>query len=110
MGLPTIICAVIFAVAVLLAVPLGKYLSKVYKEEKSLLDFLEPLENRLYRFCRINIQVGMNWKRYLSAILIINGIWFAWTIIILLFQGKLFLNPAHNPSMDWSLALNSAIS
>jgi K+-transporting ATPase ATPase A chain len=110
MFLQTISCTLIFAVAVFLAVPLGKYLSRVYKEEKSLLDFLQPLETRLYRFCRINVQTGMNWKQYLSAIFIINGIWFAWAMLILLFQGKLFLNPAHNPSMDWSLALNSAIS
>jgi potassium-transporting ATPase potassium-binding subunit len=110
MGLPTIICAVIFAVAVLLALPLGKYLSKVYKEEKSLLDFLQPLENRLYKFCHINARTGMNWKQYLLAIFVINGIWFIWGMLILLFQGKMFLNPVHNPSMEWSLALNSAIS
>jgi K+-transporting ATPase ATPase A chain len=110
MLLQTILCISILAVAVFLAVPLGKYLSRIYKEEKSLLDFLLPLESRLYRFCRINVQAGMNWKQYLTAIFIINGIWFAWAMLILLFQGKLFLNPAHNPSMDWSLALNSAIS
>src|SRR5580700_908532 len=110
MFLQTILCILIFAVAVFLAVPLGKYLSRVYKEERSLLDFLQPLENRLYRFCRINVQAGMNWKQYLSAIFLVNGIWFAWAMLILLFQGKLFLNPAHNPSMAWSLALNSAIS
>jgi K+-transporting ATPase ATPase A chain len=110
MFLQTISCILIFAITVFLAAPVGKYLSIVYKEQRSLLDFLLPLENRLYRFCRINAQAGMNWKQYLSAILIINSIWFAWAMLILLFQGKLFLNPAHNPSMEWSLALNSAIS
>ncbi|HXB34701.1 MAG TPA: potassium-transporting ATPase subunit KdpA [Puia sp.] len=110
MLLQTISCTLIFVVAVFLAAPLGRYLSRIYKEESSLLDFLQPLENRLFRFCRINVQAGMNWKQYLSAIFIINGIWFAWAMLILLFQGKFLLNPAHNPSMDWSLALNSAIS
>ncbi len=52
----------------------------------------------------------MDWKQYLSAILVINCIWFVWGFVILLFQGKLFLNPAGNPSMEWSLAFNSAIS
>ena len=52
----------------------------------------------------------MNWKQYLSAIFIVNATWFVWAMLLLLFQGKLFLNPAHNPSMEWSLALNSAIS
>src|SRR3984957_7869123 len=110
MVLPTFICVFIFAGAVLLALPLGKYLGRVYQGERSLLDFLQPMENRLYRFCRINANAGMNWKQYLSAIFIINGVWFVWAMLILLFQGKLFLNPAHNPSMEWSLALNSAIS
>jgi potassium-transporting ATPase potassium-binding subunit len=93
-----------------MAIPLGRYLSRVYREGSSLLDFLQPLESRLYRFCRINGKAGMNWKQYLSAIFIVNGTWFVWAMLILLFQGKLFLNPAHNPSMEWSLALNSAIS
>jgi potassium-transporting ATPase potassium-binding subunit len=106
----TIICTLVFAVAVCLAVPLGRYLSRVYQGERSLLDFLEPLENRLYRICRINEKVGMNWKQYFSAIFVINSIWFVWALLILLFQGQLPLNPAHNPSMEWSLALNSAIS
>jgi K+-transporting ATPase A subunit len=54
----TISCIIIFAVAVFLAAPLGKYLSRIYKEEKSPLDFLLTPENRLYRFCRINVQAG----------------------------------------------------
>jgi potassium-transporting ATPase potassium-binding subunit len=110
MAIPTLICTFVFAVAVCLAIPLGRYLSRVYQEESSLLDFLRPLEKRLYRFCRINEKGGMNWKQYLSAIFIVNGIWFVWAMLILLFQGRLFLNPAHNPSMEWPLAFNSAIS
>ena len=101
---------IIFIIAVLLSLPLGRYLSKVYKEEKTILDFLNPAENFLYRICRINSMARMDWKQYLLAILVINGIWFAWGFIILLFQGKLFLNPAGNPSMEWSLTFNSSVS
>jgi len=106
----TIGSIIIFLIAVLLALPLGRYLGKVYREEKTLLDFWDPVENFIYRICKIKSMAGMDWKQYLSAILIINGIWFAWGVVILLLQGKLFLNPAGNPSMDWSLALNSAVS
>lgn len=100
----------IFLIAILLALPLGRYLSKVYKEEKTFLDFWAPVENFIYRTCRINSRAAMNWKQYLTAIFIINGIWLVWGFVILLFQGKLFLNPAGNPSMEWSLAFNSAVS
>ena len=100
----------IFGIAALLAVPLGKYLSRVYKAEKTFLDFWDPIEKFIYKFCGINSKAGMNWKQYLSAIFVINSIWFVWGFIILIFQGKLFLNPDGNPSMEWSLALNSTIS
>jgi potassium-transporting ATPase potassium-binding subunit len=100
----------IFLTAVFLAVPLGKYLSKVYKEEKTILDFWRPVENFIFRICKIKTRAGMNARQYLTAIFIISGIWLVWAIVILLFQGKLFLNPAGNPSMEWSLALNSAVS
>ena len=100
----------LFLTAVLLAVPLGKYLSKVYKEEKTLLDFCRPVEHFIFRICKIKTTATMNARQYLTAIFIISGIWLVWAIVILLFQGKLFLNPAGNPSMEWSLALNSAVS
>lgn len=103
-------CILIFGIAVLLAVPLGRYLSKVYKGEKTSLDFWDPVERFIYRCCRINSKAGMNWKQYLSAIFVINSVWLVWGFVILMFQGKLFLNPAGNPSMEWSLAVNSAVS
>ena len=101
---------IIFVVAVLLSLPLGKYLSKVYKEEKTVFDFWDPVENFIYRICRINTKAEMNWKQYLLAVFVINAVWLVWGFVILIFQGKLFLNPAGNPSMDWSLAFNSAVS
>src|SRR6186713_428266 len=99
---------IIFFLAVLLAWPLGRYMSNVYQEQRSLLDVLRPFEDFIYRICKLNTKAEMDWKQYLSAFFIINGIWLLWTILLL--QGQLWLNPAHNPSMNWSLALNSAVS
>ena len=109
-GQNSIGCMFIFGIAVLLAVPLGGYLSRVYKEEKTRLDFLGPVEQFIYRFCGINTKAGMNWKQYLSAILVISSVWLVWGFVMLIFQGNLFLNPAGNPSMEWSLAFNAAVS
>jgi len=106
----SIVSIIIFLIAVILALPLGKYLSKLYKNEKTIFDFWNPAENFIYRICKINSMAAMDWKQYLLAILIINCIWFTWGFTILLFQGDLFLNPANNPSMDWSLAFNTAVS
>jgi len=106
----SVVCGLIFLSAVLLSWPLGKYLSRVFKEEKTWFDFLRPVEDFIYKVCRIDSKAGMNWKQYLSAIFVINAVWFILGFAILLLQGKLFLNPSGNPSMAWSLAFNSAIS
>src|SRR5580692_259454 len=99
-GQNSIGCMFIFGIAVLLAVPLGRYLSRVYKEERTFLDFLDPFEKYIYRFCKINTKAGMNWKQYLSAIFVISSVWLVWGFVVLICQGNLFLNPAGNPSME----------
>ena len=100
----------ILLLAAVLAWPLGRYMSRVYKEERSCLDFLQPAEAWIYRICKIDTRAEMNWKQYLSALFIINAVWLIWAFVLLLLQGHLWLNPAHNPSMSVSLALNSAVS
>ena len=39
---------------VVLAYPLGKYIAKVYKGEKTCLDFLAPVERWIFKICGIN--------------------------------------------------------
>jgi len=107
---PSITGIFIFLTAALLAWPLGKYMAGVYKGEQYWLSHLERVENFFYKICRIDPATEMNWKQYLVSLLAINFIWLLFGVVILLFQGHLFLNPAHNPSMEWSLAINSAIS
>ena len=46
---------VIFLGTLLLAIPLGKYIAKVYAGEKTLLDFLfNPIEKLFYKISGIN--------------------------------------------------------
>jgi len=106
----SMVSILIFILAMLLALPTGAYMSKLYKGERTLLDFLSLFENFLYKICGINQSAGMNAKQYFLALVVINLIWLVFGFIILLAQGSLFLNPAGNPSMGWSLALNSVIS
>lgn len=99
-----------FALTVLLAVPLGKYIAKVYKGERTFLDFLSPVERFLYRICGIDPTKEMNWKQHLLALLSLNMLWFVYAFVMLLTQGSLFLNPDGNPSMSPDLSFNTAIS
>ena len=43
---------VTFLLTVLLAFPLGKYIAKVFSGEKTLLDFMNPLERFIYPHLR----------------------------------------------------------
>jgi K+-transporting ATPase ATPase A chain len=99
-----------FILTVVLAIPIGKYIAKVFAGEKSLLDFLAPVENFIFRICGIDAKKEMTWKESLLALLTINLVWFLYAIVMLMVQGSLPLNPDHNPSMTPDLAFNTAIS
>lgn len=101
---------VTFLVTLLIAFPLGKYIARVFRGEKTLLDFLDPFERSIYKVCGIDPQQEMNWKQHLLAILSINLVWFVYAFFVLLVQGSLFLNPDGNPSMSPDLSFNTAIS
>jgi K+-transporting ATPase ATPase A chain len=99
-----------FLVTVVLAYPFGRYISRVFKGEKTLLDILNPVEKAIYRFCGIDPQKKMNWKEFLKAMLTINALWFVYAFLLFLLQGKLPLNPDGNPGMSPDLSFNTAIS
>lgn len=93
-----------------LSYPLGRYIAKVYRGERSLLDFLAPIENWIYRICGINAKDEMNWKQFLMALLTVNLFWFFWGMILLVAQGVLPLNPDGNLGQEASQAFNTCIS
>ena len=53
----------IFVATLLMAIPLGKYMTTVYKDDRSFLDFLKPVESRIFQVCGIDSKVSMNWKK-----------------------------------------------
>jgi K+-transporting ATPase ATPase A chain len=99
-----------FLLSVVLAYPFGRYIAKVFKGERTLLDFLSPVERFIYRLCGIDPGHKMNWKDFLKAMLTINLLWFVYAFFLLIFQGKLPLNPDGNPGMTPDLSFNTAIS
>jgi K+-transporting ATPase ATPase A chain len=99
-----------FGLTVMLAIPFGKYIAKVYAGEKSLLDFFAPIENFFFRISGIDAKREMTWKESMVALLTINLVWFLFAMFILMSQGWLPLNPDGNPSMSPHLAFNTAIS
>ncbi len=102
---------VMFAAAVALAIPFGKYIAKVYGGEKTLLDPLfNPIEKIFYKISVIVPTREMNWKEHMTALLTINFVWFLLGMGILMTQQWLPLNPDNNPNMSADLAFNTTIS
>ena len=68
---------IMFTLTVLLAIPFGKYIAKVYSGERTLLDpVFNPIERLFYKISGIRAQTEMNWKQQMTALLTINLVWF----------------------------------
>lgn len=103
-----IIAQIVLMVA--LSYPLGKYIAKVYKKEKTWLDFMKPVERLMFRLSGINPEEEMNWKQFLRALLTVNLFWFVWGMVLLVSQGYLPLNPDGNIGQTCHQAFNTCIS
>jgi K+-transporting ATPase ATPase A chain len=100
-----------YVITILMAIPFGKYIAKVYAGDKTLLDpVLNPLENVFFRISGIDRKADMNWKQHLVAMLTINFVWFLLGMFVLMNQGWLPLNPDGNPGQTADLAFNTSIS
>ena len=95
---------------VVLAYPIGKYISKVFKGEKVWSDFMTPIEKILYELGGVDPREEMSWKQFLKALLVINLFWFFWGMILLVSQGALPLNPDGNLGQSVHQAFNTCIS
>jgi K+-transporting ATPase ATPase A chain len=100
-----------FVITLLLAIPFGKYISKVFTGEKTFLDpVFKPVERFFYKISGIDSDNEMNWKQHLTALLTINFLWFFISMLILMNMSWLPLNPDGNPDMSPDLAFNTTIS
>ncbi|MGM3422396.1 potassium-transporting ATPase subunit KdpA [Pseudomonas benzopyrenica] len=89
---------------------LGRYFYRALEGERTWLTFVGgPLE-------RLTLKVvgsdgrGQDWRTYAIALVLFNGLGIILLFAILVLQGSLPLNPQHLPGLEWTLALNTAIS
>ncbi|MBB2952095.1 potassium-transporting ATPase subunit KdpA [Sphingobacterium sp. JUb56] len=102
---------VMFLGTIALAIPLGKYIAKVFAGDKTIFDpVFNPIERLFYKLTGIDPKVEMSWKQHMVAMLTINMIWFLVGMLVLMTQRSLPLNPDQNPSMTADLAFNTVIS
>lgn len=100
-----------FALAIGIALPLGRYISKIFGNEKTWLDkLLNPVDKLFYKISGIDPEKEMTWKQHLIALLTINLVWFLAAMFVLTNMSWLPMNPDNNPSMSGDLAFNTAVS
>lgn len=102
---------VMYGLVILLAIPLGRYIGKIFNYENTWLDkIFNPIDKLFYKIGGINPTNEMNWKQHLTALLTINLVWFIISMLVLTNMIWLPLNPDGNPSMSGDLAFNTTVS
>ncbi len=99
------------AAVLLLAKPMGSYMTAVFERRKTFLDpVLGPCERLLYRVTGVKADEEMRWTEYTVAMLVFSAATLVLTYIVERVQAHLPLNPQHLPGVESALALNTAIS
>src|SRR6478672_5934730 len=100
-----------YGLTIALAIPLGRYIGRVYEGKKTWLDAVfNPLDRIFFKLGGMNPSIQMNWKQHMVAMLTINLVWFILSMLILMNMSWLPLNPDGNPSMTPDLAFNTSVS
>ena len=103
--------ALFIALILLLAKPMGLYMTRVFERRHTWLDpILVPCERLLYRLTGVDPDEEMRWTQYAFAMLIFSAATLVLTYLVQRLQHILPLNPQHLAAVTPDLALNTAIS
>ncbi len=107
----TLQIAVFAGLLVLLTPPLGSFMARVFAGERTFLSpALGPLERLVYRLGGVAAEDEMNWREYSRAVLAFSAVGLAAVFLMQVFQAYLPLNPNELGNVEWSSALNTAVS
>lgn len=96
---------------VLLSVPLGLYLARVWTGERTWLDpILKPVEALAYAAFGVDRAKGQTWLSYAASVLAFSAAGFLLLYAILRLQGVLPFNPQGFGGLSPHLAFNTAVS
>ncbi|MGO0062320.1 potassium-transporting ATPase subunit KdpA [Brevibacillus fluminis] len=102
--------AVVLALVLLCAVPMGAYLARAFSLEPTRLDrVFGGTERFIYKISGITTE-DMNWKTYAKALLFSNFVMVIIAYLLLRLQGVLPLNPSNIAGMEPLLSFNTATS
>ena len=112
MNANTLIQSTLFIVVlVVLAFPLGRYITSVLNGSSFVVRRLgRPIENGLYKLAGVDPEAEMSWKRYAFSLLLFSGVGTLFLYAILRMQQWLPLNPQAMAAMTPDAAFNTAVS
>jgi K+-transporting ATPase ATPase A chain len=103
--------AIYFALLCALTKPIGIYLARVFEGERTWFSpIFAPIENALYRVCRIDPKREMTATSYLLAIFAFSAVGLAYLYTLMRTQKFLPLNPQGFDNLAPDLAWNTAVS
>ncbi len=102
---------ILFLIVLLILVTpiLGSYMAGVFSGKLQFFP-IRWAEVWIYRLCGIKENEESNWKGYATSLLLFNFVGFLFLFLLQLFQSFLGLNPEGFGNVEWSLALNTAVS
>jgi K+-transporting ATPase ATPase A chain len=99
------------AIIVVLAKPLGAYMTRVFEGERTFFSpILNPVERLFYAAAGIDPKTEQRWTSYATSMLLFNFLGFLALYAVLRLQDVLPLNPQGMSAMTPDLALNTAAS
>jgi len=99
------------AIILVLTKPMGWYLTRVFKGERTFLTpIMGPVERVFYRAANVSPKFEQHWTHYAVAMLVFNAVGFLLLYLIQRFQHGLPLNSMGFGAVPADLAFNTAIS
>ena len=106
-----LICISVYFLSLLALVkPLGAYIAKIYTDKAKINKYAWKIENLIYSICAIDPNKEMDWKEYLTSMLIFNFIGLICMYCLQRLQYYLPLNPQHFANISPVMAFNTAVS
>ena len=103
--------AVFFLALILLSPMIGYFIADIIEgKQLSGLKYIKVIESFIYKICRINPDNEMDWKVYTFSLLMFNFLGFILLMVLQLTQRYLPFNPQGAGNVEFTLAINTAVS
>jgi K+-transporting ATPase ATPase A chain len=104
--------AIYVAVLTALVPVLGRYMARVYQNERVFLTpVVGPLERLIYRSMGVDAErQGQDWKSYGKTVIVFSALFFGLLYLVLRTQGITPLNPEGFGAGPWNLSFNTTAS